>query len=220
MKNKKIMVLGLGVFGMSVAKTLTEYGQDVLGVDINEDVVSRADDYTTHAVCGDFSSLSLLKSLDVPSYDVIVIAESSNLETSLLTLTHLKELSAKYIIAKAKNKTQKNMLDTLGANLTVKPETEMAERLGKSILNMSISDIIEIDKDYSLVEITVLQAWIGRSIKALNLRKNYGINVVGYKSKEDATYTMTIDPDYVFKLNDHMLVLMHKDQLKKFNYLH
>lgn len=219
MKKKKIAVLGLGVFGSSVAKTLTEYGQEVLGVDYNEDAINKAAEITTRAICGDFTSRTFLKKLNIADYDYVIVAESSNLETSLVTISGLKALGVKHVICKAKNSIQQEMLIQLGADQTIKPETEMAERLAKSILNKSLGDMIAIDEDYSLIDISILQSWANHTLRQLNLRKMYDINVVGIKHKDDHSYTMNVDPDMKLSLQDRFLILVHKDTLNKLKYL-
>ena len=192
MENKQYVVLGLGVFGSTVTKTLSQYGCEVLAIDKDPECVQRISEFATRAVIGDFTDKQFLIDLGIEGFDVGIVATGTHLEESLLGVLNLKELGVNMIIAKAKNKRFKEILEKIGADRVVRPEKEMGSRVARSILRKNIIDLIEIDENYSVVEMKVPQAWVGNTLLNLNLRKNYGINILGKRNMD----TMKLECKY------------------------
>lgn len=219
MKNKQYVVLGLGVFGSTVTKTLSQYGCEVLAVDRDPECVQRISEFATRAVIGDFTDKQFLIDLGIEGFDVGIVATGTHLEESLLGVLNLKELGVGMIIAKAKNKRFKAILEKIGADKVVRPEKEMGSRVARSILRKNIIDLIEIDENYSIVEMKVPQAWVGNTLSNLNLRKNYGINILGKRNMETMKLDANIDPDYEIHVNDHFLMIAETVKIEKLDYL-
>lgn len=218
MKNRQYVVLGLGVFGSTIAKTLSEFGCEVLAIDKNPECVQRVSEFVTRAVIGDVTDIQFLKDLGVEEFDVGVVAIGNHLEESLLGVLNLKELGVEDIIAKAKNKRFKVVLEKIGATRVVRPEKEMGEKIARSLLRKNITDMIEIDEKYSIVEMKVPQAWVGHSLAGLNLRKHYGINILGKRDYQTHKLSLSVDPDYIIELDDHFLMIAETDKIEKFDY--
>ena len=208
MENKQYVVLGLGVFGSTVTKTLSQYGCEVLAIDKNPECVQRISEFATRAVIGDFTDKQFG-----------IVATGTHLEESLLGVLNLKELGVNMIIAKAKNKRFKEILEKIGADRVVRPEKEMGSRVARSILRKNIIDLIEIDENYSVVEMKVPQAWVGNTLLNLNLRKNYGINILGKRNMDTMKLDVSIDPDYEIHMNDHFLMIAETVKIEKLDYL-
>ena len=219
MKDKQYVVLGLGVFGSTVTKTLSQFGCEVLAIDKDPECVQRVSEYATKAVIGDITDINFLDSLGVSEFDVGIVAIGNHLEESLLGTMNLNELGVPYIIAKAKNKRFKGVLEKVGAHRAVRPEKEMGERVARSLLRKNITDLIEIDESYSVVEMKVPQAWVGHTLAGLDLRKNYGINILGKRDEETNKLVLAVDPQYAIQTNDHFLMIAETEKIEKFDYL-
>lgn len=219
MLNKQYVVLGLGVFGSTIVKTLSEFGCEVLAVDKDSECVQRISDFATKAVIGDFTDVEFLSSLGIEEFDVGIVATGSHLEESLLAVLNLKEIGVPYIIAKAKNKRFMKVLEKIGADRVIRPEKEMGERVARSMLRKNITDLVEIDESYSIVEMKVPQAWVGHTLNNLNLRKLYGVNILGKRNNDTHNLELYIDPHYEIKMNDHFLMIAETERIEKFDYL-
>jgi len=219
MKNKQYVVLGLGVFGSTITKTLSQFGCEVLAVDRDPECVQRVSEFATKAVIGDFTDMSFLSDLGIEGFDVGIVATGDHLEDGLLGALNLIEIGIPFVIAKAKNKRYKAILEKIGVHRVVRPEKEMGERVARSILRKNITDLIEIDENYSVVEMKVPQAWVGHSLMDLNLRKLYGINLLGKRDMITHKLEVTVDPNYVIEMDDHFLMIAETEKIEKFDYL-
>ena len=219
MSKRQYVVLGLGVFGSTITKTLSQFGCEVLAIDKNPECVQRVADFATKAVIGDITDEQFLIDLGVQEFDVGIVAIGNHLEESLLGVLNLKELGVQYIIAKAKNKRFKDVLEKIGADRVIRPEKEMGERLARSLLRKNITDLIELDDNYSIVEMKVPQAWVGHTLVALNLRKNYGINILGKRDGLTHKLELSVDPQSVIQMDDHYLMIAETEKIEKRDYL-
>lgn len=219
MQSKQIVVLGLGVFGSTITKTLSQYGCEVVAVDKCPECVQRVSEFATKAVIGDITDKQFLVDLGLEEFDVGIVAISNHLEESLLGVLNLKEIGIPYIIAKAKNKTFKAILEKIGADRIIRPEKEMGERVARTLLRKNITDLVELDENYSLVEMKVPQAWVGHTLSSLDLRKKYGINILGQRDMETQKIELSVNPEYVLRMNDHFLMVAETEKIERFDYL-
>lgn len=218
MKNKQYAVLGLGVFGSTVATTLSQYDCEVIAIDIDETCVERIADEVTKAVVADTTDIEQLRALGLDDIDVAIIAIGTHLEEAVLTTMNVKDLGVPYVIAKAKNKQFSKILEKVGANRVIRAEKDMGIRVAKSLLRKNIVDLVELDEDYSLVEINAPYDWIGKSFQDLNIRKAFHMNVIGVKNSED-NMSLNIGADYIVKNGDRFLVIGKTNELERFDYL-
>ncbi len=219
MKDKQFVVLGLGVFGSTIVQTLYSFGYEVIAIDKDPQCVERVADYATNAVIGDITDKEFLLQLGIEECDVGIVAIGNHLEESLLGVLNLKEIGIPYIIAKAKNKRFKSILEKIGANQVVRPEKEMGERVARSLVRRNIIDLIELDDNYSVVEMVAATVWVGHKIKDLNLRKIYEINLLAKRNKDTDELDFYIDPSYVVEAGDHFLMLAKTKKIESFDYL-
>lgn len=219
MKSKQVVVLGLGVFGSTITKTLSQYGCEVVAVDKCPECVQRVSEFATKAVIGDITDKDFLIDLGIEEFDVGIVAIGNHLEESLLGVLNLKEIGIPYIIAKAKNKRFKSILEKIGADRIIRPEKEMGERLARTLLRKNITDLVELDENYSLVEMKVPQAWVGHTLSSLDLRKKYGINILGQRDMETQKIEPYVNPEHVLRVNDHFLMVAETEKIERFDYL-
>jgi trk system potassium uptake protein TrkA len=209
------VVFGLGKFGRSVAETLAENGREVLAIDINEEVIQDVADSVTHAVQADVTDGDALKALGIGNFAVAVIAISNNLQASIMSTILAKELGVPYILAKAQNDIHKRVLEKVGADKVIFPEREIGVRIANNLISENFADYIELSEDYSIVEVAVIDDWVGKSLKELNMRVNYGINVMAIRKGEKIS--ITPGPDLILQSSDVLVVIGGNSDLRKIN---
>lgn len=184
-KKKDFVVFGLGKFGRSVAQTFAKNGFDVLAIDIKEDVVQDISDRVTHAVQADVTDADALHALGIRNFDVAIIAISNNMQASIMATILAKEIGVKFVLAKAQNDIHKRVLEKVGADKVVFPEREIGVRIANNLISDNFVDYVELSDDYSIVEVSVIDEWTGKSLKDLNMRAKYNLNVLAIKTGDD-----------------------------------
>ena len=202
---KPVLLIGLGRFGLHIAQKLNDLGHEVMAVDSDEDRVNQVLPFATNAQIGDSTSREFLSSLGVDNFDACIVAIGDNFQNSLETTDLLKELGAKKVIARASRGVQEKFLLRNGANEVVYPEKQLATWTAIRCTSEHILDYIELDEDYSLFEISVPNEWIGKTVLQLDLRKKYGINILGVR--ENGKLNMSITPDLVLVREKPVLIL-------------
>lgn len=213
MARKQFVVVGLGRFGSSVAKTLYGLGNDVLAIDSNEDVVQEIADHVTHAVQMDAIDENAVKSLGIRNFDVAVITIGANIQASIMAALVFKEQGVKYIIAKGNSDLHAKVLYKIGVDRVILPEKDMGVRVAHNLVSSNILDYIELSPDYSIIEIESLKEWHGKSIRDLSLRAKYGINVMAIKSGNDVNISPS--PDDVVEANDIIVAIGSAEDLNR-----
>ncbi|HCC07465.1 MAG TPA: potassium transporter Trk [Clostridiales bacterium] len=206
--SKQFVVLGLGKFGTSVARTLVSGGHEVLAIDKNEEIVRYFSENATYAVQADITNKEALKELGVNNFDVGIVAVGDNIESSILATVLLKELGVEYVVAKAHNEIHKKILEKIGADKVVFPEQEMGVRIATNLINKNIIDIMAFSEDYKIVEVSVKKEWVGKDMKVLDLRKKHDMNVIAIKNSLDK---MTISPsaEYIMREDDILVAIVN-----------
>ncbi|ACA46408.1 TrkA family potassium uptake protein [Clostridium botulinum] len=185
MGKKQFVVIGLGRFGTSVAKTLYTLGNDVLAIDSSDDIVQSISDSVTHSVQMNATDENSLRALGIRNFDVAVITIGSDIQASTMATLLVKEMGVKYIIAKANTEIHAKVLYKIGADRVVFPERDMGVRVAHNLVSTNILDYIELSPNYSIAEIVTPKIWHGKTLNELNIRANYGINVVALKRGEE-----------------------------------
>ena len=216
MDNKQYAVLGLGIFGSTVATTLANHGYEVIVIDKDPICVQRIADEVTKAIVGDVTDIEELQAAGIGDSDVAIVAIGTHLEEAVLATMNLKELGIPYVIAKAKNKQFMKILEKVGANRVIRAEKEMGIKVAKSLLRKSIVDLVELDDDYSLVEINVPNDWIGKSLEYLNIRQVYHMNIIGVKDSNDQM-SLNVGANYIVQKGDRFFVIGRTTELERFD---
>lgn len=209
---KSFIVIGLGRFGSNLARELCAQGNEVLALDDHSELVQQISDDVTYAVVGDSRDKEVLKSLGVRDMDCAIVAIGGDLTTSVLTAMNLMELGVKEVVCKAHDEMHRKVLEKLGVNHVIIPEQEQALRLAKSLGSQNMLEYIELSKDYSIIEITAPNVWCDKSIKELNLRPKYGINVIAVSA--NGNISVSPSGDYVIRQGDTIMVLGDNKSLK------
>ncbi|WP_041139125.1 potassium channel family protein [Beduini massiliensis] len=218
-KRKQFAVIGLGVFGSTIASSLAKMGYEVLAVDRDITCVERIADTVTKAVQADATDINELRTLGISEFDTVIVAIGNHLEESMLSVMNVKELGVPYVLAKAKNKQFMQILLKIGADRVVRSEKEMGERVAKSLVRKNIIDIIEVDNDYSIIEMKAPASWIGKTLKTLNVRSAYKMNILAIRYANQEKLVLSVDPNYVIEDGDHFLVLGETEAVEKYDYL-
>ncbi|MDO4534981.1 MAG: TrkA family potassium uptake protein [Clostridium perfringens] len=193
MAKKQFVIIGLGRFGSSIAKTLYAMGNDVLAIDKNEDLVQEIADSVTHAIQMDATDESALRTLGIRNFEVAVVTIGDNIQSSIMATLLVKELGVKYIIAKGNSDIHAKVLYKIGADRVILPEKDMGVRVAHNLVSSNILDYIELSPDYSIIEIDSPSDWHNRTMKELNLRSKYGINVIAIKRNNEVNISPYAD---------------------------
>ena len=188
---KNILLIGTGHFGRHIAGQLSQLGHQVMAVDTNEERISDVLPYVTNAQIGDSTNAEFLRSLGIGDFDVCIVTISGNFQNSLETTSLLKELGAKCVVSRAERDVQAKFLLRNGADHVVYPEKQVAKWAAIRYTADHIFDYIEIDEQHAIFEVEVPEGWVGKSIGELDIRKKFGINILGIKraGKTDVSVT-------------------------------
>ena len=193
-----IGILGLGVFGTTIAKTLHKYDCHIIAVDNHEQQINQLESILTRGVVGDITDRSLLRAAGIQNCDAVVVATGNNLESSVLAVMHSKTLGVPKVIAKVKGTTAKEILLRIGADKVISPERETGISLAKHLIHRNTTSVFELDGNVSIVEFRPPKKWFGKTLAELQLRQNYKMNIIGYRCGENQELNIQLTPDYVF----------------------
>ena len=210
---KTVLLIGLGRFGRHIAMKLNDLNHQVMAVDNNEERVNAVLSYVTNAQIGDSTTEEFLSSLGIGNYDACIVAIGDDFQNSLETASLLKELGAKKVIARAATDVQEKFLLRNGADEVVYPEKQLASWTAIRCTSDHILDYIELDEDHSIFELSVPKEWEGKTILQLDIRKRYGINILGVR--ENGILQMNVMPDMKFNSRNSILVLGNEKSVQK-----
>ena len=213
MKKKTILLIGLGRFGLHIAKKLHELGHEIMAVDVNEEKINQAVPFVTDAQIGNSTNEDFLKSLGINNYDLCIVTISDDFQSSLETTSLLKELGAKKVISRAERDGQAKFLLRNGADEIVYPEKQLASWIAIKYSADHILDYIEIDNEHAIFEVSVPKEWIGKTIGEIDIRKRYGINILGIKDENKLSVDVT--PSQVLNPELSLLVIGDYKRLQK-----
>ena len=223
MKRKQFGVIGLGRFGSAMAMTLTELGHDVIGVDGDESRVQHLADVITHALQIDATDEKALRAAGIQDVDVAVVSIGENIESSLLVVMQLRDLGIGTIVAKAVTPLHGRILEKLGVSRVIFPEREMAIRIAHSLVLPNVIDYIELSRDFSIVEVPAPAAFVGRTLKQLELRPRLGLTLIAIKRQSDdrSAIVTNIAPaaDETIRPGDILALLGGNEQLNQLDQL-
>ncbi|MDD3243788.1 MAG: TrkA family potassium uptake protein [Eubacteriales bacterium] len=202
---RQFVVIGMGRFGSAVATALYDLGNDVLALDNVESRLDRVSERVTHAVQADATDEAALQALGLSNFDVAIIA-TGNVEATTLISLLCKDMGVPLVISKATSELHAKALRKIGVDKVIFPEKDMGVRLAHSLVSTNVLDYIEISPDYSLVEITAPDKWANRSLLELNVRSEYGINILAIKSG-DGSINVSPRSSNVIRVGDTLVVV-------------
>lgn len=212
---KRVVVIGLGIFGFNLVKSLYEGGLDVIAIDKNKDLVQEIKEYCTKAVHADATSRGVMESLGIQEDDVVVISFGEDLAASTLTTLHLKELRVERIIVKAPNEDHKRVLERVGASEVIIPEREMAEKIARSLISPNVLDYIPLSEDYTIGEVVPPPTFYGKTIGELHLRSKFHVEVIAIREMLPERLTMVPRADFIIKDSDVLIVIGRTGDIEK-----
>jgi len=184
---KDFAVIGLGRFGGSICRRLSELGMEVLAMDNDEERVNEYASIASHAILGDSTDEAVLKGIGIRNFDHVIVAIGDNIQASILTTLILKELGVKHVTAKALNDYHEKVLLKIGADVVAHPERDMGIRIANNISTSNVLDYLELSDEHSIVEIVANEKLGGHTLIDLNIRARYGLNIVAIKRGGDIT---------------------------------
>lgn len=212
---KTFVILGLGRFGTTLAKQLTDFNQDVIAIDKEMTNVDKVSSFVANAVCLDYSDVDALAAAGVKDADVGVVTTGTMLDQGIQGIINLKELGVPFVLAKASNLKIANLLKKVGADEIITPENDMAVRCAKKLISKDILELFDIDNNHTMFEMKVQSSWVNHSLKELNLRSKFSINIIGVY--RDGNLNVNVDPDDKFTSNDEVLMVAPNDIFKHFD---
>jgi len=210
---KDIAVIGLGTFGYELALQLAQNGHHVLAIDTDEKKINQIKDEVAIALIADITDPDVLKKIQINELHLVVLAMSSNLESIILGITHMKKMGVKHIIGKANTPIQKEILLKIGANEVILPEVSTAIRLADRITHPHILEKFALNEKNTFMEVIIPEKFQGKSLKDLDLRKKHGINVI--MLTRDGQTELITHPDIIFQKNDVVFVVGKESEIKK-----
>ena len=202
---KTVLLIGLGRFGKHIAMKMNELHHQVMAVDKNEERVEALLPFVTNAQIGDSTNEDFLKSLGVRNFDLCIVTIGSDFQSSLETTSLLKELGAKLVVSRASRDIHAKFLLRNGADEVLYPERQLASWASIRYTSDHIADYVEIDKDYGIFEVEVPMNWYEQTIRELDIRNRYNVNILGIK--RDGKISMNIPPDTQLQESDTIMVL-------------
>lgn len=198
-------VLGLGGFGMSIVRTLSEYDVNIMACDRDEAKLQQCSEYATHLVQVDATDETALQKLGLGNFEVVVLAIGDDFEASQIAALIAKESGAKHIIVKARTRRQKAILERIGVHEVILPEQEIGQKLARRMVSMNITDILEESPYYTITEMRPLDEWVNKTLQEANIRQAHNITVLGVR--HGGKLTIPVRPDTKIEEGDILIAL-------------
>ena len=211
---KSILLIGMGKFGQTLGTRLLNMGDEVMIVDKNEDIINALAPKYTNALIANCMNADNLSTMDIPSFDVCVVAIGDDFQSSLEITSLLKDLGAKYVVSKATTEIQRKFLLRNGADEVIYPDRDIAEKLAVKLNSAKVYDYIELDAEYSIFELAVPSEWYRKKIVDVNPRRKYDIKILTIKKGHKIVSSP--NAEYVFEDGDHMVVFGNTEKILAF----
>lgn len=210
---KSILLIGVNRFGSLLANQFSKHGHEIMAIDKNEDRVNAILPIVTDAQIGDSTNEAFLRSLGVNNYDVCIVTIGGDFQSSLETTSLLKELGGKMVVSRADRDVQAKFLLRNGADEVIIPEKQIAQWAAIRYGSEHVLDYLKLDDDHAIYEVPVPKDWIGKSIAKMDVRKKFGINILGVK--ENGKMNLSVTPETVLSGDKSILVLGKQRAIEK-----
>ena len=209
-----VLLIGMGKFGRTLGEKLLGMGDEVMIVDKNEDVINALAPRYTNALIANCMTMENLETMDIPSFDVCVVAIGDDFQASLEITSNLKDCGAKKVVSRATTEIQRKFLLRMGADEVIYPDADIAEKLAVRLNTDNVINFVDLDSQYSIFEIALPKKWLKKSLVEINPRGQYGMNILTVKN--GVNVIATLDGSYVFQEGDQLLVFGNTEQLLAF----
>lgn len=210
----KFAVIGLGLFGKRLAIELAEMDHEVIAIDEDEKPVSEVQNTVNKAVIGDVTQEGLLDELITKDFDAVIVTMATNLESSLLSVLSAREIGVENVIAKSNGPKHSTILRRLGINHVISPEEDVAEQLAEEIGNPKVHEYLQFRNGHRILEMSVPDFFVGKTLRELNLRDQYEIQVIGIQKKGDVEIDYVPSPTEPFDEEDTVWLTGPEGQLE------
>lgn len=210
---KSILIIGMGRFGTHLCMDLSKLDNEIMIVDREEEKLEDLLPYVTSAKIGDCTNEKVMKSLGVGNFDLCFVCIGSNFQSSLEITSLLKEFGASYVVSKANRDIHAKFLLRNGADEVIYPDRDIAEKVAVRFSANQVFDYVELGDGYSIYEIAPLPEWIGKSVREINVRVKYNINIIGIKG--DSGISLTPGADYIFQNGEHLMIIGSQKDIAK-----
>ena len=212
---KRVVVVGLGIFGINLVKELCKSGVEVIAIDKTKEAVQRVRDCATKAIVADGTDQELMNSIGLREDDIVIVSFGENLAASTLITLHLKQMKVKNIIVKAPNEDHKLILEKVGATEVIIPEKIMADKIAKGIVSPNVLDYIPLADGYMICEIAPPAGFIGKTLAELQLRNKYHIDVIAVRDMLTEKINMVPAAHFVVKDSEVLIVVGKEEDIDK-----
>ncbi|MBS3918058.1 MAG: TrkA family potassium uptake protein [Deltaproteobacteria bacterium] len=212
---KRVVVVGLGIFGFNIARDLFENGFEVVAIDKDKEVVQKIRDYSTKAILADGTDKEVMESIGIQEDDVVIVSFGEDLAAATLLTLHLREMKVKRIIVKAPDEDHKHVLERVGATEVIIPEKEMADKVSRSLISPNVLDYIPLSEDYTICELVPPSSFLGKAVGELHLRSRYHIEVIAVREVLPDRVQMVPRADFVIKDSDVLVVIGKEEDIQK-----
>jgi trk system potassium uptake protein len=215
MAKKSFAVIGVGRFGLALIEELTDLDANVLVIDKNFEKIEKIAKMVTNAICLDSTDIEALREVGINNYDVVIVATGINVDNSILTTLILKDLGVKEIYVKVQTEYHARVVEKLGVDQEhlVWPEQATGKRLAKILISGNFLEYLQLDQNYSFISTQISKKMIGKNLLELDIRKNFGINIVAVRRDEKILIPSSTTP---FEVNDEILLVGRNDLISKF----
>jgi trk system potassium uptake protein len=214
---KRVIVIGLGIFGFNIAKVLYENGLEVITIDKNKEIIQKIRDYCTKAILADGTDKQVMEMIGIQAEDVVIVSFGEDLAASSLITLHLRELKVKHIIVKVPNEDHKRVLEKVGATEVIIPERDIADKVARSLISPNVLDFIPLTEDFTVSEVVPPTSFYGKTIGDLHLRSRYHIEVIAIREVLPGRLTMIPRADFVIKDSDILVIIGRQKDIQKIN---
>lgn len=210
----KFAVVGLGLFGKRLARELASLDHQVLAIDRDEAPVSEVQDVVNKAVVANVKQDGLMEELVTSDFEAVIVTMATDLEANLLSVLQAQEIDVDTIIAKSHGPKHTTILKSIGVNRIISPEEDVAKQVAEQIGNPDIDEYLQFDGDHGLVKMAVPEFFVGQELKDLNLRNEYGAQIIGIRYSGSEAVDYVPDPSHTFNQSDVVWVTGPKDKLE------
>ncbi len=212
---KRFAVIGNGNFGYYAAKALYERNNEVIAIDRSKERIQAIEPFVTTAIVQDATDSEALKGLGLGEMDAVIVSTGANIKPSILICFHLAQMEIKNIIVKAEDDDHADILKKLGAAEVIRPGADMANRLAMRLTKPNILEFLPLGEEFTIAQIDPPPPFIGKSLRELDLRNRYEVNIIAVKELVPEKFVMVPHGDFVVKDSDILIMLGRESDIQK-----
>lgn len=211
---QQVLVIGLGHFGSALVEEFINKGCEVIVIESDKEKGEKVKDIVSQVVIADATNKDLLAQF-AKDMDYVIVCLGDRIDSSVLITYYLKELGVMRIMAKASSPEHGEILKVVGAHDVIYPERDTAQRLVTSLTSPNVLEFVKLAEGFEIVEIAVPEDFVKNSIKELQLRNKYGIEILAVKNPLTGEVKVMPSPDYVFKADDVIIAIGDIQSIQK-----